>query len=105
LTTPGGSGDLLLITNGLTLAPHTAITFGTNPTILGNYRLIGYGSLTGDLSDFDLPTAPPGERYWLSTTVDPGYIDLVVPEPSTLVLLGIAAVGLLAYVSRRRAAA
>ena len=32
LTTPGGSGDLLTITDGLTLAPHTAITFGADPT-------------------------------------------------------------------------
>jgi hypothetical protein len=42
--------------------------------------------------------------YTLSTTVDPGYIDLVVavPEPSTLLLLGIGAISLLAYVSRGR---
>ena len=32
LTTPGGSGDLLTITGGLTLAPHTAIAFGVDPT-------------------------------------------------------------------------
>ena len=88
LTTPGGSGDLLVITSGLTLAPHTAITFGTNPATLGNYRLIGYGSLTGSLSEFDLPTAPPNRIYSLSTTANPGYIDLVVavPEPSALIL-------------------
>ena len=99
-TTPGGSGDLLIITSGLTLAPDTAITFGTLPTTYGDYRLIGYGSVTGDLSDFDLPGAPPNTMYTLSTTVDPGYIDLVVavPEPSTLVLLGVGALGLLGCV-------
>ena len=58
LTTPGGSGDLLVVT-GMTLAPHTAITFGTDPTTYGDYRLIGYGSLTGSLSDFELPRRRP----------------------------------------------
>ena len=59
LTTPGGSGDLLVVTGNLTLAPNTAITFGTDPTTSGDYRLIGYGSLTGSLSDFDLPGRRP----------------------------------------------
>jgi autotransporter-associated beta strand protein len=106
LTTPGGNGDLLLITNALTLNPGTANTFGTDPTTLGDYRLIGFGSLTGSLGDFELPGAPPNTMYTLSTAVDPGYIDLVVavPEPSTLVLLGIAAIGLLGWAWRRRRA-
>ena len=104
LTTPGGSNDLLVVTGGLTLAPHTAITFGTNPSTHGDYRLIGYGSLTGGLSDFTLPGAPPNTRYTLSTTVDPGYIDLVVavPEPSTLAFLGIAVMGLMGWAWRKR---
>ncbi len=69
----------------------------------GDYPLIGYGSLTGSLSDLVLPAPPPYTGYSLSTTVDPGYIDLVVvPEPSTFALLGVGAVALLGYAWRRQ---
>ncbi len=110
LTTPGGSGDLLIITNtnGLALAADTDIAFGTNPTTAGDYRLIGgnFGMITP--SDFDLPTAPSGFAYSLSTTADSGYIDLVVtavPEPSTLILLAVGAIGLLAVGAKPQACA
>ena len=108
LTTPDGSGDLLVVTNGLSLAPDTAIAFGTNPTAVGDYRLIGGNFGTPVLGNFALPPAPAGESYSLSTTVEPGYIDLVVsaavPEPSTFALLGVAALGLLGCVWRQKRA-
>jgi autotransporter-associated beta strand protein len=106
LAAPGRSGDLLTIANGLTVAPGTAITFSVDPTAEGSYRLIGGNFGTPTLSDFVLPSAPSNRIYSLSTTVDPGYIDLdVVPEPSTFALLG-AAAGLLgwAWPKRKRAA-
>ena len=105
VTTPGGSNDLLTIAGGLTLAPDTPITFGTNPTAPGDYRLIGGNFGTPALTYFDLPAAPGIRVYSLSTTVDPGYIDLVVvPEPSSFVLLAAAAVGLLGCAWRRKRA-
>ena len=62
LTTPGGSGDLLTITNGLTVGPDTPITFDTDPTAFGDYPLIAIlGSFdTSTLGNFDLPPAPNG---------------------------------------------
>ena len=96
---------MLIGSGGLTLAPHTVIVFGTDPTATGDYRLIGGNFGTPALLNFDLPAAPLGESYSLSTTVDSGYIDLVVqpvPEPSTLALLGAAAMGLVVLAWRRR---
>ena len=63
LTTPGGSGDLLTITNGLTVGQGTPITFGTNPpTAPGEYQLIGGNFGTPNLSYFDLPAARAVKR-------------------------------------------
>ena len=41
LTAPGGAAPLVIGPDGLVVAPHTAITFGSDPTVLGDYRLIG----------------------------------------------------------------
>ena len=109
LTTPGGNGDLLTITNGLTVGPHTPITFGVDPTVDGDYPLIAVGGSfdASTLGNFALPAAPAGEVYSLADMG--GYIDLLVspvPEPSTLVLLAAAMLGLgLVYLRRRRAKA
>jgi autotransporter-associated beta strand protein len=84
----GGSytGDLVDLTAAPTFALGTNISFGTNPTALGDYRLFEgvFGSPT--LSNFVLPTPPGGDSYALSTSVDSGYIDLVVAAagPPTL---------------------
>jgi fibronectin-binding autotransporter adhesin len=76
------NGDLLNIGSGaVNLSAYTLLTFGSStPSTAGiDYRLIG-GSGVGNIntSSFVLPAAPTGVSYSLSTSVDPGYIDLVV---------------------------
>jgi fibronectin-binding autotransporter adhesin len=83
----GGSytGDLIAFPGNNTgfNATGGTITFGSNPTLLGNYRLFSgtFGSPT--LSNLTLPAAPSHETYALSTTADSGFIDLVVNSSAT----------------------
>jgi autotransporter-associated beta strand protein len=73
------NGDLLTLGSGtISIGSGTLMTFGGTPVVGDDYRLIG-GSIGGiTLSNFSLPTAPAGDTFALSTTVDSGYIDLVV---------------------------
>ena len=85
--TPANTGDLLDITgnNGLNIASGTSLSFyNGSPTASGDYRLIEYtGSING-LGNLVLPTPPrSGVTYTLDTSVDPGFVDLVVNNGST----------------------
>ena len=73
------SGDLLTLGSGtVSVGSGTLMAFGGSPVGGNDYRLIG-GSVSGiNLADFTLPTAPSGVTYSLSSSVDSGYIDLVV---------------------------
>jgi autotransporter-associated beta strand protein len=78
------SGDLLTLGSGtVSIAAGTGLTFGGSSVVGDDYRLIGdtsSGSVvaTIPLANFSLPSAPGGQSYSLSNTVDPGFIDLVV---------------------------
>jgi len=108
-----------IVTNGdlLTLGADTISGYGTLILTFGgtavpgdDYRLIGGPNGTWWLegahslvSYFTLPVAPAGDAYALSTSVDPGYIDLVVtsvPEPATGSLLLIGGAGM--FMRRRK---
>ena len=100
--TPGT--DLLTIGDlGMNITPNTAITFGANPTVLGDYPLFG-GNIGGfEPGRFLLPAAPTSDTY--SLQVIAGNVDLVVaavPEPGTLALLGAGLLSLLGVAWRRR---
>ncbi len=74
------NGDLLTLGGGtISVATGTAMSFGLNATNPGDYRLIGgsIGSITNPNSVFALPSVG-GTGYSLSTSIDPGFIDLVV---------------------------
>ena len=98
--------DLMTIGDlGMNLAGHTAISFGANPTVLGDYPLFA-GNISGfNAANFLLPAAPVGDTY--SLQVISGGVDLVVaavPEPGTLALLGAGLMSLLGFAWRRRKA-
>ena len=102
--TPGT--DLITIGDlGMHITPNTAISFGTNPTVLGDYPLFN-GNITGfNAANFVLPTAPAGDTYSLQVVA--GNVDLVVaavPEPGTLALLSAGLMSLLGVAWRRRKA-
>jgi autotransporter-associated beta strand protein len=73
------NGDLLNINGTANIASGTALSFGGTPVLGDDYRLIG-GTAVSSITpgNFALPAAPVGDAYSLSTTVDPGFIDLVV---------------------------
>jgi autotransporter-associated beta strand protein len=76
----------MIVLGGSELSGSGNITFVTDPSQPGDYRLFGgsYGNPT--LSNFLLPSAPVGDTYALSTTAENNFIDLVVT--STAVLSG-----------------
>jgi autotransporter-associated beta strand protein len=78
------TGDVLTLGSGtVSIASGTMMTFGGTPITGDNYRLIGDmsgGTVVGaiPLANFSLPSAPAGQTFALSTSVDAGFIDLVV---------------------------
>jgi fibronectin-binding autotransporter adhesin len=82
----GGSyaGDMINLTSGpLTVGSGTDIALGANPSASGDYRLFEGSFGTPTLSNFVLPSLN-GYSFGLSTSVDPGYLDLVVVAPTFL---------------------
>ena len=68
---------------GLALSPRTAVAFNSNPSSVGDYRLLGGNFGHPTLSNLVLPSPAAGLTYSLSTTADAGFLDLVVQSLST----------------------
>jgi autotransporter-associated beta strand protein len=87
--TPSNTGDLLDVTGsgGLTIANGTSLVFANGaPTTAGDYRLIQFAGSVNGLGNLVLPSAPrSGITYGLSTSVDPGFVDLVVNGSTTTI--------------------
>jgi autotransporter-associated beta strand protein len=73
------NGDLLTLGAGtVSVGAGTNVSLGGTTAAGNDYRLVG-GSIGGiSLANFTLPAAPTGQSYSLSTSVDPGFIDLIV---------------------------
>ena len=75
---PVYGGDLINLGGSNLYVVNGSVAFSSNPTLPGDYRLIAAVSNTNSVNFAAL--APPtvaGETFAWSTTVDPGYIDLV----------------------------
>ena len=80
-------GDLInMNSSSLTVSGGSIAFVGASPTALGDYRLIAnLGSGSTNPTGFSLPAVPNGSNdiYSLSTTADPGNLDLVVASAAT----------------------
>ncbi len=81
---------------------------GFTPALGDSFKILSFGSITGQFANFDLPTLQPGLEWNVSQLATTGELSVVaVPEPAALSLLIIACIGLLlcrpAIVSARSA--
>ena len=80
-------GDLINLNgSSLTVSGGSIAFVAASPTALGDYRLIAnLGGGSTNPTGFSLPAVPNGsnDTYTLSTSVDPGNLDLVVASAAT----------------------
>jgi hypothetical protein len=105
LDTPLTSSMVMMPTGTLALNYQQFTDFNFTPTANfgpGNYTLIEAGLITGNLSPTNTSGMVDGFAATLAIENNQELVLSVVPEPSTLALLAAGAMGLAAYVWRRR---
>ena len=65
-----------------------------------NDQFVGFGAWSGDKTLGDWGIDPIGHTVWAVLDHDGNFA--AVPEPSTLILFGVGAVGMMAYAWRKR---
>jgi autotransporter-associated beta strand protein len=98
----GSEYDQITVTGQLALAGDLDIVLlnGFQPQDGESFQLFD-GQLSGSFSQLSLPTLSNGHS-WDTTNLDTYGTISVVPEPSTLALFGVGAIGLVGYYLRRR---
>ncbi len=101
-TTPGSGYDQIKVTGQLVLAGSLDVDLinGFQPLVGETFDLFN-GSMSGEFGQVNLPALGNGLSWDTSSLNTSGQI-IVVPEPSTLALLGVGAVGLLTLAWRQR---
>ena len=102
LASPSRSDMISMLSETLTLSGQQFADFNFSPEDgfgEGTYTLINATSIQGSLGS-NLTGTIGGRTAWLSTSGG-NLVLTVVPEPSTLILVGIATIGLIGFASRR----
>ena len=100
--TPGSQYDVVNLSDEAALGGTLEVNLvnGFTPSVGDSFEIIN-GTTTGSFGGFSLPALPNGMRWSTSELYSDGMVS-VVPEPSTLALLFIGTVGLMAWAWRRK---
>ncbi len=100
------AADKLVVPGTLTLGGALQVSLLTGDPAPGSaFDVLDWGTLVGEFDVLNLPAFSAPGLYWeTSQLYTEGVLAVAVPEPSSLVLTGLAALGLTAWCGQRRRA-